>query len=82
MTREDAIGVLEDVRDAICDNIPGNHAELDELREAVRTATEALRARKTGIWRRAEYGYTCNQCGKTHLLRTAYCPTCGAEMDF
>ena len=38
--------------------------------------------RKTGMWRRAEYGYTCNQCGKTHLLRTAYCPTCGAEMDF
>ena len=38
--------------------------------------------RKTGIWRRAEYGYTCNQCGKTHLLRTAYCPSCGAEMDF
>ena len=37
--------------------------------------------RKTGIWRRAQYGYTCNQCGKTHLLRTAYCPTCGAEMD-
>ena len=82
MTREDAIGVLEDVRDAICDNIPGNHAELDELREAVRMATEALKERKTGIWRRAEYGYTCNQCGKTHLLRTAYCPTCGAEMDF
>lgn len=38
--------------------------------------------RKTGIWCRAEHGYTCNQCGKTHLLRTAYCPTCGAEMDF
>ena len=38
--------------------------------------------RKTGIWRRAEYGYTCNQCGKTHLLRTAYCPSCVAEMDF
>ena len=38
--------------------------------------------RKTGIWRRAEYGYTCNRCGKTHLLRTAYCPSCGAEMDF
>ena len=37
--------------------------------------------RKTGIWRRAEYGYTCNRCGKTHLLRTAYCPSCGAEMD-
>lgn len=37
--------------------------------------------RKTGMWRRAQYGYTCNQCGKTHLLRTAYCPTCGAEMD-
>lgn len=37
--------------------------------------------RKTGIWRRAEYGYTCNRCGKTHLMRTAYCPTCGAEMD-
>jgi len=82
MTREDAIGVLEDVRDAICENIPGSHPELDELREAVRMATEALRERKTGIWRRAEYGYTCNQCGKTHLLRTAYCPTCGAEMDF
>ena len=81
MTREDAIGVLEDIRDAICDNIPGNHAELDELREAVRMATEALKERKTGIWRRAEYGYTCNQCGKTHLLRTAYCPSCGAEMD-
>lgn len=37
--------------------------------------------RKTGIWRRAEYGYTCNQCGKTHTTRTAYCPSCGAEMD-
>lgn len=50
MTREDAIGVLEDIRDAICDNIPGNHAELDELREAVRMATEALRERKPGEW--------------------------------
>lgn len=50
MTREEAIGVLEDIRDAICDNIPGNHAELDELREAVRMATEALRERKTGNW--------------------------------
>ena len=37
---------------------------------------------KTGIWIRSERGYTCNQCGKTHLLRTAYCPSCGAEMDF
>ena len=37
--------------------------------------------RKTGMWLRAEYGYTCNQCGKTHTTRTAYCPSCGAEMD-
>ena len=43
--------------------------------------TQPTIERKTGIWRRAQYGYTCNQCGKTHLLRTAYCPTCGAEMD-
>lgn len=54
-----------------------NHKTLEQIIDEQPTIEE----RKTGMWRRAQYGYTCNQCGKTHLLRTAYCPTCGAEMD-
>ena len=50
MTNDEAIGVLEDVRDAICENIPGNHPELDELREAVQMAVDSLHERKKGKW--------------------------------
>lgn len=50
MTREEAIGVLEDIRDAICENIPGSHPELDELKEAVQMAVNALVERKKGEW--------------------------------
>ena len=89
MTNEIAIGVLEDVRDAICENILGNHAELDELREAVRMATEALRERKTGRWIQENpvckpYCSECKEyCFGLHgfdYTTTNYCPNCGADM--
>lgn len=84
MTREEAIGVLEDVRDAICENIPGSHPELDELKEAVQMAVNALEERKTGKWIRGK----CDQCGAhapfwpmaSTYYESDYCPNCGSDM--
>ena len=84
MTREEAIGVLEDVRDAICENIPGNHPELDELKEAVQMAVNALAERKKGKWLETDSHepcwYKCDQCGRLSDIKEIYCPTCGASM--
>lgn len=89
MTNDEAIGVLEDMRDAICENIPGNHSELDELREAVQMAVNALVERKTGKWIRGDAekltgSQRCSICHKACYKGKDsfnYCPNCGAEMD-
>lgn len=79
MTREEAIGVLEDVRDAICENIPGSHPELDELKEAVQMAVNALEERKTGKWIDMDDHVMCSCCGATHYgADKNYCPNCGS----
>lgn len=92
MTNDEAIGVLEDVRDAICENIPGNHPELDELREAVQMAVDSLHERKKGKWIQSEekegleftfYEIHCSECGvlrKIGWTGANYCPNCGADM--
>lgn len=74
----DADALIEALDSFILDEVTDVHG--DTVREILERLT-TIEERKTGIWRRAEYGYTCNRCGKTHLLRTAYCPSCGAEMD-
>lgn len=71
----DADALIEDIDGDLTDSIAEGRA-IEKIMNA-----PTIEERKTGIWRRAEYGYTCNRCGKTHLLRTAYCPSCGAEMD-
>ena len=80
MTREEAIGVLEDVRDAICENIPGSHPELDELKEAVQMAVNALEERKTGKWIHTDTqaGYDIN--GDLVWADMMKCETCGFEI--
>lgn len=86
MTKEEAIGVLEDVRDAICENIPGNHPELDELREAVQMAVDSLHERKKGKWihnpdpMAGEGFWHCSVCGSDAYDYTDFCPNCGADM--
>lgn len=89
MTREEAIGVLEDVRDAICENIPGSHPELDELKEAVKMAANALVKCKAGKWEQ-DNPFTkprCSECGEPcfglhgfDYTLTPFCPNCGADM--
>ena len=89
MTREEAIGVLEDVRDAICENIPGSHPELDELKEAVQMAVNALEERKKGKWiNEGIYGEGHSQCSIRcsncdwhyigYLDDYKFCPNCGS----
>ena len=91
MTREEAIGVLEDVRDAICENIPGSHPELDELKEAVQMAVNALEERKTGKWIIQDnpgtgwYRVVCSECDEnvtSNIPMIGFFPHCEPLWDY
>ena len=58
-------------------------------KEMFDVAINALKAEKTGHWKRismdkysehAKYWYRCDRCGKDNLGNTDWCPNCGCRM--
>ena len=60
-----------------------HYESIDPVNEACRMGMEALKALRSGRWKR--YSTTmmeCSLCGKhTARHRFNYCPNCGAKMD-
>lgn len=83
MTKEEALEIL--------DTIPTIHEQVDALEMAIK----ALENQKTGKWIGDWFSPKCSVCGKkplyeryygvdgeeTSLLKSSYCPNCGAKME-